>query len=216
MNLLIATPSYGGILTTGYFNSFLKTMAQLSGSNVNVSVMVDDRDALISRSRNKLATFALESKRIDKMLFIDSDIVWTPNDVLLLLASKKDIIGGVYSYKKFPINPVVNGLSEKSELNKDGEVEVKTLPCGFMMIDVSIFKSLSKRTQKYKFFDEVDQTHKFIYDFFPIGINEDEVYNTEDWGFCDIARKDGNKVWLHTKVKLGHIGSHEYKLDLTN
>ena len=213
MKILLATPAFGGILTTRYFDSFLKTMGAISEAGHEMSVITMDRDALISRARNALATLALENN-FDKLLFIDSDTVWEPEHVFMLLNSDKKIIGGTYPYKKFPIKLVYQPLPKHFVL-ENGEAEVLHLPTGFMLIDISVLKAMTKTALQYLWFDEVTKKHKNIYNFFPIGLTKVpdtniRRYDTEDWGFCSQARGVGFKVFLQTKCVVDHLGLHQF------
>lgn len=214
MKILLATPAYGGILTTSYFTSFLKTMSAISEAGHDMAVITMDRDALISRARNACATMALENN-FDKLLFIDADMVWEPEHVFMLLKSDKKIVGGTYPYKKFPIKLVYQPLS-KHVIEENGEAEVLNLPTGFMLIDTAVLKAMTKTCLQYEWFDEASKIRKNIYDFFQIGLierpNTDiRLYQTEDWGFCSQAREEaGFKVYLQTNCIVDHLGFHQF------
>jgi hypothetical protein len=111
MKILIATPAFGGIITTRYMECFLQTMGEIGSLGHQITIGLSDRDALISRARNHLATVAMEND-FDKVLFIDADNVWKPEHVFTLLKSDKHIVGGTYPYKAFPIRMVLNPLQE--------------------------------------------------------------------------------------------------------
>lgn len=218
MKILIATPAYGGILTTKYFQAFIATLGVLNLEGHEVSVMTLDRDALISRARNSCAMVALENK-FDKLMFIDADIVWKPEHILMLLKSNKEIIGGTYPYKSLPIKLVYHTLSASTKSGhldpKTNELEVLHLPTGFMLIDISVFKKLSKTCPLYLTWDAPTDVQKNVYDFFPIRLvkqpnTEIRKYETEDWGFCSIAREAGFKIYLQTDCVVDHLGFYQF------
>lgn len=217
MKLLIATPSYGGMLTTRYFEAFFETMGAVQAAGHEINTLMYERDALVSRARNACAMIALKSGA-DKVLFIDSDVVWLPEHVLRLLRSDKQIIGGTYPYKKFPIKLVYNALGpvDPFEAGAHDEVEVQHLPAGFLLIDMAVFKSLVKTQPLYRCWDEQTKSYRADCDFFPIrivkGAGAVGTYETEDWGFCSVAREAGFKVYLNTKCVVGHVGSHQFEM----
>jgi hypothetical protein len=232
MKILMATPSYGGILTTRWFNSFLATSQYINSKGHIFSVMTMERDNFIARARNTCAMVAMEQE-FDKLLFIDHDQVWTPEQVEMLLESDKPIIGGTYPYKHFPLELIFNAMPEHVDYwakdksmaayikyinkfqNDKGEVEVYHLPTGFMMIDVSVFHTLKATSPQYQGIDPHTFNVKPVYDFFPIKLTplEDSplmAYETEDWGFCSHARSAGFKIHLKAKCIVEHYGQHTY------
>lgn len=224
MKLLIATPAYNGTLTTDYFTSFLGMLPALSSQGVQVGVYTAERDGLISRARNACAMFAMENG-FDKVLFIDSDIVWKPSDVEKLLSSTHLIVGGTYPYRSMPLTLVVahKDLHDKSiksyaswvndHADENMEVEVHYLPTGFMLVDTDVFRTLMKVRPVYDTFDVVTKSLTTAYDFFPIQIKSDErKYEAEDWGFCSLARENGFKIYLRADVIVDHLGVHRFSM----
>lgn len=212
MKLLIATPAFGGQLTTQYFGSALQTAHGLMEAGVSHAFYLLDNESLIPRARNKCAQYALDMG-YDKILFIDADMSWTYEDVRKLLNSKHLIIGGTYPIKMYPIKLNFNHLPGAIE-SEGGEVEVRHLPTGFMLIDRSVLTTLRDEggAESYTSLDAATGQVVEYHDFFPTGV-KDERYLSEDWGFCELARSAGFKVYLNTKVILGHVGTHHYRVD---
>lgn len=234
--VLFATPAYHGVITTQYTLALLRTWDTLKAEKQwHPTLFTVDSDSLISRARNRCANVALNGG-FDCLLFIDSDIIFTPEHVKLLLDSDKDIIGGTYPLKTFPVMPNLNPLPEHYDLygpkrnmatfheyankygNEKGEVEVMHCPTGFLKINTSVFEKLKESRPRYTSRSAGDpELHEF-HDYFPIRVvpppdnPKASIYETEDWGFCSIARDAGFKVYLQTKVRLSHIGQHIYKL----
>ncbi len=226
MKVLIATPAYDGKVTTQWFESLMHSFGTL-GSEYQIGVITCLGD-LISRARNSCAEFLLE-KEFDKLMFIDSDISWTPPQLKILLESKSSIVGGTYPYKRFPMSMVLNVLDKHAHYFKEqelktpeefktfattesglnGEVEVKHLPTGFLAIDASVFKTLKNKVSVYRGYDAPTKQVKDIHDFFPMGVVGGK-YETEDWGFCSLARLNGFKVMLQTNCIVDHVRSHNF------
>lgn len=232
MRLLIATPAYGGLVTTVYLTSVINTYTHLikTGLVEDVNVFTLGNESLISRGRNKCARHAL-TEGYDKLLFIDADMAWQPEDVELLLRSDKPIIGGTYPFKCFPITINFNPLPEgndtfgqyryqdnyfnfiKKHAAPNGEVEVKHLPTGFMLIDTKVLVDLAQsgKVERYETFQPDTQETNVFYDFFPVRVKNGR-YESEDWAFCSIAKEAGYPIYLQTKVVCGHYGNHLYHL----
>ncbi len=230
MNILLATPCQG-TLSSKWFNSYLRTQAAVTNVGHTLAVIVMDRDNFIARARNFCAVFAME-KNFDKLLFIDADQVWTPEQVLLLLRSTNPIVGGTYPYKELPLKLVFNPLPEhelpnrsppsflayaKKYANEKGEIEVLHLPTGFLLIDVQVFKTLLPHTKKYSWVDPQTKEKRIVPDFFRFGLVKPEgeeiyFYETEDWGFCTFARSCGFKIHLQMGAVIDHIGQYQYSI----
>lgn len=229
MKTLIATPCFGGQLTDGYFTSAIRTIRALPNCEIDFYTL--GGESLISRARNHCAQYALD-KGYDKLLFIDADISWEPAHVEMLLSSKHPLVGGTYPLKTFPATPNFNPLEEHEHMftavgakrtlgqfldyahkyaDENGEVEVRHIPTGFMLIDRSVLEKLQDRVPCYTLLHAATKKREFNYDFFPVRVVNGE-YESEDWAFCSLAREAGFKVMFNTKVLTRHIGIHTYRL----
>jgi len=225
---MIATPAFGGQITTGYAISLISTLFRLNELGHETHVHMQGGESLISRGRNLCATDALTGG-FDKLLFIDADMTFTPERVEMLLNSKRDIVGGTYPLKSFPVTINFNPLVEQRDLfgphrqqdnymewvakyaDENGEAEVMHIPTGFMLIDCKVLAKLTYIVPNYGQFHPDKKTTAHYYDFFPVGTRFGE-YESEDWAFCRVARENGFGVYLQTRAVNGHIGTHEYNL----
>lgn len=223
MKLLISTPIFNGKVEIQYFASMLGSMPSLLRNKVEFEIMTEARN-LIHQARNRAAHYAINNG-FDKLLFIDADISWKPQDIINLLVSDKKVIGGLYPFKSFPIKlnfVPKQGIYETETFDiqqyvddfadkRTGEVEVHMLPTGFMMVDVSVFKELEPHVETYNHRDQLMQKLEHEKMFFPFKIAEDGFLYTEDWGFCDLVRnKLGHSIYWNTKVIVDHVGSHSF------
>lgn len=178
---------------------------------------------LVSWARNRCAEFAMKSK-YDKLLFIDADIQWQPEQIFHLLRSKKRIVGGTYPLKVFPIRlnygPIINEHTPRGEYDafeyfdkvsdEAGEFEVFNIPTGFLKIDVDVFEEMAPHMKKYHHRDPMKQELEYERMFFPVEIDESGNLNTEDWGFCHEARNLGLKLYMNKHCVVDHVGKHTY------
>lgn len=222
--VLISTPVFGGKVEIQYLASVMAMIPFLIQNNIHFEIMCEARN-LIHQARNRAAEHALRNG-FDKLLFIDSDITFKGNDILLLLASEKRVVGGLYPLKNFPIKlnftpkqGVYNG-AESFNLHdyikdfsdpKTGEVEVFMLPTGFMCIDVNIFRDLDPFVDQYHHRDPLLGKTEYEKMYFPFKIADDGFLYTEDWSFCDLVRnKLKETIYWNTKVIVDHVGMHTY------
>src|ERR1700753_173440 len=101
IHLVVATPCFGGQVSTLYVNSiFALQRAVRSLSNVRLKIELRDGDALITRARANLVTLFLEDPTATHLLFIDADIGFTPDQVFRLIESGADVVAGCYPIKR--------------------------------------------------------------------------------------------------------------------
>jgi len=226
MKLLIATPAFGGLISTGYGKSAIQTKELMLKNDIGVSFYFIDNESLIQRGRNQCATFALKNK-YDRIIFIDADISWEPEDIALLLKSNKMVVGGTYPTKCIPpyinFNPLMNDIDTYFPTQFDrsmesfkkyrevcadanGEVEVMHVPTGFLQINVFVLEKLSKVVEQYR----SGLSNETRYDFFPVRV-KNGILESEDWGFCSLCREHGIPVYLQTKIVLAHTGTYEFR-----
>lgn len=152
-------------------------------------------------------------------MFIDDDIVISAFDATKLMQEAHQlnlpIVGAAYVTKSkknpgFAIRPLGDG---KVAFGKDGKIyEMRSISTGCMVIRREVLEKFVSEgiaplcrhgsTGYHPFF----QHEKMVID----GVWEDV---SEDWYFCEKARKLGFTVHCDTTIRLGHIGAYEYTWD---
>lgn len=233
MKLLISTPCSNGMLYEQYVGSLLScaNRAVAEGIVTGWEVAFQGKESLIHRARNRAATMALEAG-FDKLLTIDADIVWSYEDFKRIITSDKEIIGGAYPLKAFPVVMNFNAIDGRGTeffssnrgydldawekvcakyADADGHMEVRHIATGFLCVSMSVFAKLSHTAEVYFSFIPTGGEHKGFFNFYPSDV-KNKLLRSEDWGFCDLAREAGFKVYMDTRVTLGHVGYHEFRL----
>ena len=208
-SLLIASPAYGGLVTTQYLNSMLDTMEWLSSEDIPFYIYNMSNESHIDRARNTCATLALE-KKFDKLLFIDADLTWKPEYVGHLYYSDKKIIGGLYPHKCYPIT--LNGVTLPGEKpNEHNELRVTDIATGFLMIDREVLLKLAESAPTYVS-AHMNQKPQKYWHIFRSGVY-DGMFLSEDFAFCRLSREAGFEVWASQEAICDHTGSHTFKYD---
>ena len=156
--------------------------------------------SLIYDSRDTIAQYALEHD-YDYILYVDSDMVFTADDVKRLLAHDADIVSGLYitrsgdnknvcykeiiTRRRFPYRPPKLIIDTATT----GYAPVAACGFGFCLIKIEVIRNMSKR-------------YKSLFEPFK-GVGEDIA-------FCIRARRCGYKIFTDRDVKLGHIGETVY------
>src|ERR1700731_2974037 len=101
IHLMVATPCFGGQVSSIYAGSvFHLQRAVRSRPNMDLTVLMRDGDALITRARANLVTLFLDNPSATHVLFVDADIGFTPDQVFRLIESGADVVAGVYPIKR--------------------------------------------------------------------------------------------------------------------
>jgi len=98
VKLFVATPMYGGNCNGLYMKACLDLQGLCMKYGIECRFSFLFNESLITRARNYLVDEFLRSG-MTHLLFIDSDILFDPMDVIALAALDKDVIGGPYPKK---------------------------------------------------------------------------------------------------------------------
>lgn len=184
-----------------FLASFVKAF---SGFEIVIASISDSHPG---RGRNRAAANFLASG-CDYMLFIDSDIIFTPQHIEMLMESAEPILAGIYCLKCEEVKPCLQTLPGHQPLATGGIIEVARTGTGFLRIHKSVFEKLKETTLEYVNHGRPE------WDFFASGV-VDKEWLSEDWYFCDLARKAGFKVMVDTRIQLGHEGNIVYPIKRT-
>ena len=168
------------------------TLVSLVRSLSYIEKIVFQQRCYIHLSREKLAKMALDGG-YSHILFIDSDMCFSPLVIERLLSRDKDIIAGLYYHRRLPLEPVVGMINEEGLPMTLKEIPKDIFKCyaagtGCMLIKTEVFKRMPKPWFFYEPPNEIDD-----------GIGEDT------W-FCKKANEMGIEVWVDPTVQVGHIG----------
>src|SRR6202140_1525683 len=101
IHLVVATPCFGGQVSSIYAGSmFHLQRAVRSRPNIDLTVLMRDGDALITRARANLVTLFLDNPTATHLLFVDADIGFAPEQVFRLIESGAEVVAGVYPIKR--------------------------------------------------------------------------------------------------------------------
>jgi hypothetical protein len=97
----ILTPCFGSICYVNYVHCLILTMETFRRYSIGISIDFCKNDSLVSRARNNLVARAMNNSNMTHIMFIDNDITWDPVDIIKLLLSDKQLVGGIYPLKNY-------------------------------------------------------------------------------------------------------------------
>lgn len=131
----------------------------------------------------------------DKIFWIDSDIVWTPEDFLKLYFADLDIVSGLYlldDEKSVPVQ-IVNGFRrlEKADVKfLEKTFQAGAVGFGFVCIKSGVFESMPRPWFKLARLNRGDE--------------RPELMVGEDFSWCYSAIKNGFTIWVDATVQVTH------------
>ena len=120
--LYILTPCFASLCYVNYVHCLMATIEIFRQIGFPLKVEFCKNDSLVSRARNNLIARAMTDKEATHFLFIDNDITWDPLDIIKLILSEKDLVGGIYPLKNYNWSKLV-----KDEANPYNSNVVQTL-----------------------------------------------------------------------------------------
>lgn len=225
MKVFIPLICYNHTCNTEYMMSILKLLNAAKDSKLNVSFYPIFFESLVSRARNAAVAHFLEDKENTHILFIDSDIIFEPEDVFKLLQSGKEVVAGIYPkkyivwdrLKKYPESERVDfPIGGNVKMTEDNFLEMDYLPTGFLLISRTAINKIIKQYPELKYKNDIDgymSAGDNFYDLFKVGIRNG-IYESEDWGFCSLWKSVGGQVLIHPEINVKHLGWHEYEGNL--
>ena len=210
--LFVAVPVYGG-MPFEFVQSLMRLQAR---PPCNLEIKFMPGDSLVSRARNSLTAAFLKSD-CTHLLFIDSDLVFSGDQILRLLEHDQPVIGGFYPKKKEgPIEWVCNAYKAKLHPGKTGLQEVRFIGTGFMLVKREVFTAMIKNLGKKIAYHPDHAPAETEWDLWPVGPYTDKKgftrYLSEDWYFCQRWLDLGGQVFGDARVILKHVGHAVYPL----
>jgi hypothetical protein len=240
-SIFVATPVHSEC-SIHYTQSLLtfQQKCMVKGILVSFSLL---KSSLVTQGRNLCVNaFMEESKKhnYSHMLFIDSDIDFSFETIMKLVAADKDIIAAPYPLKTLDWEKIAKRIKTrniqdgetmskqgfvwpikiegKNELSiTKGVAEVSHAPTGCMLIKREVFEKMIKELPELKINQPTIVNGKmvekeFMYNFFDCYHEpETKKYYGEDFGFCKRWSEIGGKCHILVDEYITHIGEYQYR-----
>jgi hypothetical protein len=192
--------------------SLIETAAALKARNIVFDQQIVFGGSVVTAARTSVANKFLESKATH-LFWIDSDIVWTADDFLTILALSTELecVGATYPSKEMPPKFMLNVLDKTAEMvtNDHGCFEMKGFGLGFTCVQRKVIEQLAEKAPKLIFPGSPDPIpHMFRED------SDNGAFRGEDMAFFADVRELGYKVNLFPHINLGHVGPHVFRANL--
>tara|TARA_Y100001938_G_scaffold140406_1_gene208538 strand:- start:147 stop:860 length:714 start_codon:yes stop_codon:yes gene_type:complete len=217
--LFIATPAFGFQTYVNYVNSVVSFIAASRPKDLKYSTSfhLHSGGALISHARNDIVDKFLKTD-CTKILFIDADIGFEPEDIWRLLRKDVDLALAPYLTKNLS-NPneskFILKFKDKTP-DEDGFVKITRGPAGFMMVDRNVFTKMAKAYPEKITYSTQIQDGKLVETknfpaFFDCITCEEEGALGEDISFCKRWTDIGGEIYCDTIAALSHLGTFRFR-----
>jgi hypothetical protein len=210
-NLLIGTPAYGGMLHSDYLNAVLGYQA----AGLRFSVMTIGNESLITRARNTIvAEFAVRTE-FTHLLFLDADVMLAADDLVRMLATRRDVIGAPVALKGRRADGArIFNLGRR--IGEDGALLLcERIGTAALLLSRRAIEALiedAKRDRRVYTRGHsgrgADVRATVAYDVFRVGVEDDE-YLSEDYWACHALRRLGFAICVDPFAVTRHSGTME-------
>lgn len=159
------------------------------------------------RSRDIVLDGFLSSNQ-DRLFWIDSDMVWKPEDFFKLVAYSTlvDIVLASYPAKTEDPAPFFVDMDSPAETNELGLLKIKGAGLGFCCMSRKSVQAIADMSPEV-YDQSIGRKRKKV---FRHDIHEGND-RTEDFAFFADAMECGFDIWLDPHIELGHIGQREWR-----
>jgi hypothetical protein len=207
-NIVFATPANS--FTPDYLRSLLITTNALNQVGVSWNFLSQGGSLVAMARESTIGGYDTNNVKMtqpcsgeftyDMIMWIDSDIAWSPADVFRLYKSDKKIISGCYLMedRHIPIYQQPRGGMMPEQLLDQHHKPFKVAGCGFGFLAVKsgVFENMPRPWFGPESVPNVDEeTGETTEDFLLIG---------EDLSWCTKAIKSGFDIWVDPSVRVLH------------
>lgn len=185
-DIVFLTP--GNSVEIEYFKSMIKTIKVLDSQSITWDIHTKFSSHVAVAREQTLSDLFIHTDSYKMLLWVDSDIVWRPEDVLRAYESDKDVLTGCYA---------VNGDESMTAATMDNEwvqnwyieeldypVRVDTCGMGFLAMKAGVIEKIDRPV--------------FSSDIKTSILGEDIILSRK-------LRALGIDIWLDPKLRLGHV-----------
>jgi len=201
MHLLICIPSYNEYVHA----KLMLTLMNFNWCNIQYTISLKT-GSLISRIRNEYISDFIYDDKYTHLLFIDNDLYDFQETLKLMLLSGKKMIGGVYRKKTNVEEYNVNLLHSIENSINQPYCEVKHIATGLLLIHRTIIEEMIVNYPETRYI----HNDKAYFDLFKCFVSN-ERYLSEDYGFCELYRNLGGKIYCVLNSEITHNGIMNYR-----
>ncbi len=207
--IFIATPCLDGNVSAHYTASLVRTVALMQQRGWRTPhIDFEIGNSLIADARNKLVARFLASDCSD-VVFIDSDLSWSPEDLLRLASFDVPFVAGVYQRKSRSKIDFAVKFGPTIGMDAQRLMAVQRVGTGFMRLRRDCLERLVAANPGLRLENPADPADPNLHALFDTDIVDGQFVG-EDFLFCDRWRAIGGQVLIDPAMNFGHHGAATY------
>lgn len=197
--VMLATTCYDRP-AAAYVFAIARSREALSAAGIQSAYVLLSGNCHVDDARNAVVREFLASD-CTELVFLDADVCWEPADLVQLCKRDRDLVGGVYPYRRDGGEGMPVRMMDSRAFDAEGLLEVEGLPTGFLKIKRHVLEKVAAASPWY--FDKMDRT-ALVFD------RPDPDESGTRWGgdiaFCRKWTALGGKMYADAELRLGHVG----------
>jgi hypothetical protein len=176
-------------------------------NGIESELEIFDGNCHVDDARNRLVRDFLESE-CTELVFVDTDVRFTPEDIVKLILHDKDVVAGIYPLKQDDEDFPVRFIDGEIWADKNGLIEVESVPTGFLKIRKAVIEKLYENAVKFK--SKQDYGYRMLT---PIIFERTVIEHRRlggDYEFCRKWKEIGGKIYIDPEMSFGHSGQTEW------
>lgn len=202
-HVVIAVPSYSGAVNIGTMRSIIHDLMDMAKLGWAVSVSDESNNAELAVARALMVKSFLDGPGTH-LVMVDNDVMWQAGGIRRLVEHGKDLVAGVYPYRRDPLGFPLRWLDdEDGKFEQDGQLlKVGGCQAGFMCLSRRMLEQMWREYQPDLVFARDGCTIVDLFDRYRIG----QRRLGEDYSFCQRAIDCGFSVHIDPSIHMGHVG----------
>jgi len=105
MKILIATPAYGGQVTTTYCETLIGLLDHFAEKHPDISFEHKFLSlSVLPFMRNVFANLVMQDDSFTHLLFVDADMGFSPSLIEQMIAAEKPVVGAIYPHRRLDLD----------------------------------------------------------------------------------------------------------------
>ena len=182
-------------------DSLEATVPLLDAEGIEHGMVNEVGNPYISAARATMLRKALDAKA-DVIVFIDHDLSWRPADLLTLINTEGDVVGGTYRFKADEVSYMGTIHSKPAGtpvVRADGAIKARLLPAGFLKVTAAAVDRFMTSYPDLCY----GEKYRMSVDLFNHGAHKGIWYG-EDYSFSRNWNDCGGAIWLIPDADITH------------
>ncbi len=217
-NIMLAIPSYGNTVSVATLNTTVSLLQTFMSKGIGGGLVAFSYPD-VAEVRNILLTGWYDTApESTHLLFIDSDMGFSPQVVLDFLTFNEPMVGAIYSKKCIPVEWAASGLGGDVTMRRGDFMKVAGLGMGCFMIRRDAVDLILEKMPEV--IDSRMDHHlakhilkgRILRLFDPFDNPDDRTHGkmSEDISFCCRWRQCGGEIWAAISHDIEHVGDYSY------